>query len=63
MKQRFISMAELDKVIAEKLDNDLEMVNLGIISLADFNLGKEALESLKRRAFLNSSIIENLEIA
>lgn len=63
MKTRYISIAELDKVIAEKLDNDMDMVNLEIISMTEFTITKEALESLKRRAFLNSSIIENLEIA
>lgn len=63
MKQRFISMAELDKVIAEKLDCEMDMVNLDLTTKAEFKIIKEALESLKRRAFLNSSTIENLEIA
>lgn len=63
MKQRFISMAELDRVIADKLDCEMDMVNLDLTTKAEFKIIKEALESLKRRAFLNSSIIENLEIA
>lgn len=63
MKNRFISLNDLQQAIDTKLENEMEMVKLGIISMNEYEITKEALESIKRRAFFCSSIIENLEIA